>query len=115
MACCHSCVEFVTPHLGVHVDRCRGWMHLWASLSVDPQKDSIVDAVGYLLRWILGLFGVEENWLEDGPYLAIGPMFTEYVSWVDGTRDMVKRSYASCNCLTDTVKREHGMAFVELG
>ena len=90
-------------------------MHLWASRSVDPQKDSIVDAVGDLLRWILGLFGVEENGLEDGPYLAIGPMFAEYVSWIDGTRNVMKHGYTSCNGLTDTMKGEHGMALVKLG
>ena len=82
---------------------------------MDPQKDLIVDAPGCLLRWILVLFVVEENGLEDGPHLAIGPMFAEYVSWVDGARNVMKRGYASCNGLTDTMEGEHGMAFVEFG
>ena len=63
----------------------------------------------------MGLFGVEENWPEDGPYLAIGPMFAEYVSWIDGARNVMEHGYASCNGLTDMVKGEHGMALVELG
>ena len=61
---------------------------------------------------------MEENGLEDGPYLAIGPMFAEYVSWIDGTRNVMKRGYASSNGFADTVKvlqkGEHGMTLVEL-
>ena len=82
---------------------------------MDPQKDSIADAPGCLLRWFMDLFRVEEIGLEDWPYLAIGPMFAEYVSWIDGTRNVMKCGYASCNGLTDTMKGEHGMALVEFG
>ena len=64
--------------------------------------------------WILGPFTVEEDRLEDGPYLAIGPMFAQYVSWVDGTRNVMERGDTSSNGFADTVKGEHGMTLVEL-
>jgi hypothetical protein len=104
--------NFVTPQLLRVGILFWLWKWLLASLKWAPELslDTTSICAHHIVQPLSSLYNVgsvalpEEDGSEKLPHSTIGPMFTEHISWVDGSFNMVESNKTGCHCFTNAMK-----------